>query len=121
MKIRIDPLDTLFSEYVRKRAMARVHGCERCLRGKAAYSELQCCHFHGRSRKSVRWDEDNAAGLCMGCHVYLDSHPLEKVQFFQERLGDGFDLLTARASQTYPRPDREALGLYFKAKLREVL
>lgn len=31
MKIRLDPLDILFSKFIRLRAMKSVHGCERCL------------------------------------------------------------------------------------------
>jgi len=62
MKIRIDPLDTLFSEYIRKRVYREGRAtCERC--GKIYYDEikengeiypawknLQCSHFHGRRK-----------------------------------------------------------------------
>ena len=93
-KIRIEPLDKLFSEFIRRRAG---HGCERCGHWKASYLELECSHFIGRAKKSVRWDEGNAAGLCFGCHQYLGSHPLEHVEWFKQRLGDKFDLLLARS------------------------
>ena len=32
LRIRIDPLDSLVSEYVRRRAVMRVGGCEKCLK-----------------------------------------------------------------------------------------
>jgi hypothetical protein len=84
------------------------------------WRSLQCCHFHGRAKKSVRWDTDNLAACCFGCHQYLDSHPLEKVEFWQRKLSEPFfDLLNARARQT-GRPDKELLTLYFTQKLKEM-
>lgn len=111
MKIRIDPLDTLFSCFIRLRDKV----CQRCLQPHA----LQTAHFHGRGEKSIRWDEDNACGLCGGCHMYLDSHPMEKVEFFQSLLGARFDLLNARR-RVRQKPDRWALTLYFKQKIKEL-
>ncbi len=119
MRIKLSPLDKLFSEFVRKRAIQRVHGCERCGAWKADYKELQCSHFFGRAKKSVRWDEDNAAGLCFGCHQHFTSHPLEHTEWFQKRLGDKFDLLRARA-YTPTKPDINAITLYLKEKLKEI-
>jgi len=125
---KLDPLDTLFSEFIRRRALARVGGCERCLAQKhdstrengstrPAYMDLQCSHFHGRARRSVRWDEDNAAGLCGACHMFLGSHPYEHVQWFKERLGkNAYDMLWNRM-RIRQKPDRAALGLYYKVQI----
>jgi hypothetical protein len=121
MKIRIDPLDTLFSEYIRCRALKTVGGCERCLQGKTDYKELQCSHFFGRSRKSVRWDPDNAAGLCFGCHQYLGSHPLEHTEWFKVRLGEGaFDMLNHRARTPARLIDKEAIRIYLDTLMKEM-
>lgn len=118
MKIRLDPLDILFSEFIRRRAMRRVHGCERCLVEKTDYKELQCSHFWGRSRRSVRYDEDNGIGLCGACHLYLSSHPAEYTEWFRQHLGErAFDLLNSRIRITYPKPDKKLLTLYFKAMI----
>ena len=112
MKIRIDPLDKIFSLYIRSRDKV----CQRC-GGKAQH----CAHFHGRARKSVRWDEDNACALCFGCHQYLDSHPLEKVEFFKSRLTEErFDMLNSRARTPARYLDKSALMLYYKTKLKEM-
>ena len=121
MKIRIDPLDTLFSKFIRLRAIKAVHGCERCLTWKVDYKGLQCSHFHGRAQKSTRWDEDNGAGLCFGCHQYLGSHPLEHTEWFKERLGDKFDLLQVRARTPARFIDKAAIKMYLKAKITEIL
>jgi len=102
------------------RAMTRVGGCERCLTPKLSWKQLQCSHFHGRARKSVRWDEDNGAGFCGACHLYFTSHPLEHVEWFKVRLGqERFELLECRANQIY-KPDIEAITLYLKHKIREL-
>jgi len=119
MRIKIDSLDKLFSKYIRLRAIKTVHGCERCLTGKQDYKGLQCSHFFGRSKRSTRYDEDNAVGLCFGCHQYLGSHPLEHVEWFKQRLGERFDLLQARAGIP-GKPDRELLTIYLKAKIKEL-
>lgn len=131
MKIRIDPLDTLFSEFIRKRAMARVGGCERCLHPKfdtfkddgstfPAWKKLQTSHFIGRSNKSVRWDEENAAALCFGCHQHFQSQPIEHYEWFKKRLGERFDLLQGRARIIYPKPDKEAIKLYLTKRIEDV-
>ncbi len=112
MKIRITPLDKIFSQYVRLRDKA----CQRCGSGKTA-----CAHFHGRARKSVRWDEDNACALCFGCHSYLDSQAIDKVDFFKARLGEErFDLLNSRMRQTHPKPDQKLLLMYYQQKIEEM-
>ena len=120
MKIRIDPLDTLFSQYIRMRAIQRVHGCERCLAGKVDYKELQCAHYKGRRKKSTRWDEDNCSGLCFGCHQYFDENRDEFTEWMKERLGNRFDLLNSRARTPARYTDKNLLTLYFKQKIEEL-
>lgn len=127
--MKIDKLDKLFSEYIRKRAIKEAGGCERCLNPKydiekengifPAWKQLQCSHFKGRARKSVRYDEDNAAGLCGGCHMYLTAHPDEHEAWFKERLGEEkFDLLICRSSRPQ-KVDKDLIYLYFKQKIED--
>jgi len=132
MKIKISPLDRLFSQFIRLRAMKRVGGCERCLTSKndiqkedgsilSAWQQLDCAHFHGRGSQSVRHDEDNAIGACGACHMYLDSHPVEKVEFFRQGLGqERFDMLQCRARTPAKYIDKVAIGLYLKLKISEL-
>jgi len=112
-------LDKLFSQYIRMRAIQKVGGCERCLTYKLSWKQLQCCHFYGRAKKSVRLDEDNAVGLCGACHMYFTAHPLEFVEWFKARLGDKFDLLQGRM-RVMEKPDVELLTLYYTELLKEV-
>ena len=113
MRIKIDPLDKLFAQYIK----LRDKWCQRC----GGASGLQTAHFHSRRKRSVRYDPDNACLLCFGCHIYLDGNPLEKVEFFKQILGEeAFDLLNARARITYPKLDKEAIKLYLKEQIRKL-
>ena len=131
MRVRIDPLDTLFSECIRRRAMKRAGGCERCLTPKydiekedgeifPAWRQLDCAHLLGRWKKSIRWDEENAAGVCGGCHMVLDRDHQEKENFIISHLGpERYDLLKGR-ERIPGMPDRAAIGLYLKAQIEEM-
>ncbi len=117
LKIRIDPLDALFSEYIRKRTGGC---CQRCLQFKG-WRRLDTAHFHGRSNRAVRYDPDNACGACWGCHTFLDSHAMEKVEFFHQLLGQKrFDMLNSRARITWPRPDKKAIALYLREQIKKL-
>ena len=116
-KIRRDSLDILFSEFIRRRAIRRVHGCERCLTWKEDWKKLECSHFYGRSRKSVRWDPVNSVGLCFGCHQYLGSQPTEHVQWYENYIGrEALDMLAGR-ERILHKPDKEALMIYYRQLL----
>ena len=124
-------LDILFSEYIRRRAIINVGGCERCLTPKhdtqkddgatyPAWKQLQCSHFIGRGRHSTRWDEDNAVGLCGACHIYFTSHPLQHTEWFTAHLSEyEFNLLRARARIT-EKVDKEAVRLYLQEQIRNL-
>lgn len=90
MKIRIDPLDKLFSQMIRLRDKT----CQYC--GKQG--RLETSHFHGRRKHSVRYDPDNACALCYSCHMYLGENPYKHTEFFRKRLGsERFEQLNIRA------------------------
>ncbi|HUV46321.1 MAG TPA: hypothetical protein VMW45_04565 [Dehalococcoidia bacterium] len=97
--VKITPEDRIFSEFIRKRAMRLAGGCERCLAQKydivkdngsifPAWKQLQCSHYWTRGSLSVRYDEDNACGLCGGCHIFFSSHHDQHELFFRARLGE---------------------------------
>ena len=116
-------LDDLFSRYIRLRAMKRVGGCERCHAKKVSYKELQTAHCHTRRKMTTRWDERNAAGLCAGCHMHIDSHAEDKIDFFRNLLGeqDYESLLVSATMTTKQSPiDYVLLEIYLKQLLKEV-
>ena len=110
MKIKIDPLDTLFSRYIRQRDKI----CKRC----GVNARLQCSHFHGRRKQSVRYDENNAVALCFTCHRYFTENPLEHVEWYRNYLGEEkFEQLNLRAN-IIGKPDTKLLWIYYKNKLK---
>ena len=127
----IQKLDILFSEYIRRRGIQRAGGCERCGAQKhdiekedgsifPAYKQLECSHFIGRRTMATRFDPENCCSLCSGCHIYLEHHPNEHVEFYRELIGEReFELLNIRA-RTVGRPDINGIWLYLKEKLKEV-
>ncbi len=130
--MKITPTDKLFSESIRRRAIVRVGGCERCLTPKhditkedgsifPAWQQLQCSHLTGRWRKSTRWDEDNAAGLCGGCHRVIDRDLEAKEEFIDRLIGqERYALLKARARTPAKYLDEELVKIYFKTKIKEM-
>ena len=118
----IKKLDKLFSEYIRKRAIKRAGGCERCQTWKGSWKELDCAHYHSRRKYSTRWHELNACGLCGGCHFYLDSHPQEKIDFFRVLLNGDFEKLNISAEMMarYSDNDYTLTAIYLKQKIKEL-
>lgn len=111
MRIRLDPIDKLFSRFIRLRAGGR---CEYCRQVKP----LQCSHYHGRRKRSTRWFEDNCSALCFSCHIYLGENPYQHTEWIKKRLGsERFELLNIRAETTCTKPDKEAIKRDLKEKI----
>lgn len=110
MKIKVTALDRKFSLFIRTRAG---WSCERCHKVyKPPTKALHCSHFHGRRKKSTRFDPDNCACLCMFCHQTFTENPLEHVEWMKKRLGETrFNLLTLRANQVI-KPDLAMVKLW---------
>lgn len=100
--------------------MLRAGGCERCLAPKTGYKSLQCAHFKGRGRYSTRWLEENAAGLCGGCHLYIDSQDDAKTEFFTRLLGEDKLYIVEYQSNHAHKQDMSSLILYYTEKLKEM-
>lgn len=114
MKIRLDPADNLFSQYIR----LRDGHCVRCgkWQGENGFKHLQCSHYFGRGRESTRFDPENCDALCFYCHRYWGSDNREAYREFKIRqLGEeGFEKLRIR-SEMYCKKDRKLS--YFAAKV----
>ena len=117
MKIRTDTLDKLFSRFAR---LLSGGYCRRC-RKYFGYKKLHNAHFHSRRKHSVRWDIENTAPLCYGCHSYIDGNPFKKIEFFLELLGqERFNLLNERAEILKPQIDKEALKRDLQDKIKKL-
>lgn len=113
MKIRIDAADKAFSEYVRRRD----NRCVRCGKYVGEWQRLQCSHFYGRRKESVRFDPANADALCFGCHQYWGSNPDSYRAFKQSQLGQfEYERLMFRAAMS-AKKDRKLALIKAKALL----
>ena len=119
MKVRIDPLDTLFSRVVRLKADGR---CEYCLQS-FPLEKLQTSHFHGRRKLSTRFDFENVCAVCYSCHNFFHEHPNMHVAFFEKRLGtERFEALNIRANMIIKMSvhDRHELKKKLKDMIKEL-
>ena len=130
--MKLSPLDKLFSEVIRRRAIQRAGGCERCGAPKSdiqkddgeiypAWKQLQCAHLISRWHKSIRHDLDVALGLCGGCHMWIDHEAEEKIALLVSKIGqEKYDLLQARARTPAKYIDINLITLYLKEELRKL-
>lgn len=115
MKIKISLVDRLFSVFIRSRAEGK---CERCLRS-FEMGRLECSHFHGRRKQSVRFSPDNAVALCFNCHRYFEENPWDHVEFFKKRLGKKRFAALQIIAEIPQKQDYKLLAIFWKEVLRE--
>lgn len=116
-KIKIRKTDSNFSRYIRTKSNWK---CEIC--GKDCSNEhnkLECAHYHGRRKESVRFDSENCHALCKSCHKKTHKDKDLFTSFVKSKLGKRFDLLTLRAN-TPQKKDEVMNKLYIKQLLKEV-
>lgn len=69
-KTLIKKLDTIFSQYIRRRyAVNNIATCVTCGK-KDHWKNLQAGHFMSRKHYATRWDEQNVEVQCAGCNVF---------------------------------------------------
>lgn len=121
MRIRIDPADKVFSQYIRLRDKE----CRRChsqvqFNAKGEPITHQASHFQGRRKEATRFDEENVDCLCTGCHMYFTANPGEHYQWQVKTKGQKtVDLIILR-SNTYMKKDRQMAKLYWQQRLKEL-
>ncbi len=117
-------LDGLWSEFIRKRAMYRAHGCERCRTYKQSWKELQAAHCFSRANHTTRWDIQNGAGLCGACHLYIDSHEDAKYELFRRLIDNSheFEMLYILAHMTTKQApvDHKMVEIYLKTLIKNL-
>ena len=115
MKISCTALDKKFSVYIRMRAGYR---CERMT--KNCSSKMECSHYHGRRKQSVRFDDENCSCLCFVCHRYFTENPSAHTAWMKKKLGeDRYNALLVRANRC-GKPDYELLNLALSRKIKEL-
>lgn len=124
MQRTIERLDDLWSEFIRKRAFARGHRCERCGAWIVRWQDLDAAHNHTRDNRTTRWDPRNGAGLCWGCHRYIDRHEEAKKELFDKLIGDPREvemlyILTNMTTKQAP-VDYAATEIYLRQQIKEL-
>lgn len=121
-KTTIDPADRLFSTFVREQAGWKCQLKFKC-NGTEDFSEnkkgLHCCHYHGRTKRTTRFDLDNSDAGCAPCHFYYDEKMAkeDRDEWKEEQLGpERFRNLNIRAnfSRVGFKPDKKAELIYVK-------
>ena len=117
-KIKIDPADRAFSNYIRTR-----HNwtCQRC--GKQytpPTSALHYSHFQGRGKEATRFEPDNCDALCYGCHRYFTAQPGEHYQWQVKRKGQATVDRLILQSNTYKKKARKDEALIWKLALEDL-
>ena len=117
-KTKINSLDKLFSEYVRRRdgeCQYRV----KCY-GKQEWKTLHNSHYFGRAKKSVRYNPENCDAACPACHMFVHENPKWLDEWKEKQLGtQRFALLTLRAN-TPSKIDETMMKIVVKQMLKNL-
>jgi hypothetical protein len=103
LKKRIRILDTVFSEYIRRRD-ADKNGICRCITcGRPApWREMDAGHFVSRNHKAVRWDERNVHAQCRAENRFQSGKQYEHGKEIDRKYGIGTaDLLIKLGSSNH--------------------
>lgn len=126
---QIERMDKMFSEIIRRRAIARCGGCERCLHEKhdlikengdtlPAWMQLQCHHaVKGRKHLRTKFDFDNCIGICGGCHRKLEE-PGESKAFMIKHIGSDRVEQVEILAHANGRVDLDAIEKILKESLK---
>jgi hypothetical protein len=116
-KIKIDPADRAFAQWIKYRDGWK---CKRCQKQyPVGYRYLQNSHFKGRRKENTRFEPLNTDALCAYCHQYFTSQPDEHTNWQVQMKGQTVvDMLTL-AGNTYKKKDRKLELLYWQQRLKE--
>ena len=114
-KVRLDPADIAFSQWIRTRDNWT---CQRCgMSYTPPTNSLQCSHFQGRRKEGTRFEPLNCDALCAGCHSYFGANPAEHYKWQVNRKGQRVVDQIVLQSNTYHKKDRKLELLYWKQRL----
>lgn len=116
--IKIDPADTAFSEWIRRRDGKCVK-CGRYGTGPKGIFGLQASHFIKRRYESTRFDPLNVDALCATCHNYFETHQTEHEEWQVDTKGQKIVNALKIAAQAYTKKDRESQKIYWRGRLKK--
>ena len=83
-------LDTVFSQYIRRKdAIDEIATCVTCGK-KDHWSKLQNGHWASRRHYSTRWDEQNCNVQCAGCNVFRAGEIYLYTKYLCSQYGENF-------------------------------
>lgn len=87
-KSLVTKLDTVFSQYIRRKdAISDIAICVTCNK-KDHYKKLQCGHFMSRRHYSTRWLETNVGVQCYGCNISRSGEQYKFSQYLGNKLSE---------------------------------
>ena len=119
-KSLIVKLDTIFSQYIRRKdAVNDIATCVTCGK-KDHYKKLQCGHFMSRRHYNTRWDEDNCHVQCAGCNVFRAGEIYLYTKYLCSKFDNNFpDMLYEKSNITVKFADIDLIELidYYTEKV----
>ena len=116
-------LDTVFSQYIRRKdAIDEIATCVTCGK-KSHWSKLQNGHWASRRHYSTRWDEQNCNVQCAGCNVFRAGEIYLYTKYLCSQYGENFpEELYIKSQKTVKFTDVDLIEMieYYNNKLIEL-
>jgi hypothetical protein len=114
VKIKIDPIDTLFSKMLRLIYPV----CQAC----RIRLSSQVHHYMGRRHQSVRFSVDNCWAVCFTCHRRFHEKPEWGREMMQKRLLNNYDNFIFLANRVCKRTeaDRKVLKIWMNEEIKKM-
>lgn len=118
-KLLVKKLDTIFSEYIRRRyAKNDIAECVTCGK-KDHWKKLQAGHFMSRKHYSTRWDERNVEVQCQGCNVWRYGEQYKFSLYLGSELSDEL-LIKSRQIEKFSNADLVMMYETYKQKVKDL-
>jgi len=118
-KLLVKKLDTIFSEYIRRRyAKNDISECVTCGK-KDHWKKLQAGHFMSRKHYSTRWDERNVEVQCQGCNVWRYGEQYKFSLHLGTDLADEL-LIKSRQIEKFSNADLVMMYETYKQKVKDL-
>jgi hypothetical protein len=118
--ILIKKLDTIFSQYIRRRyALNNISECFTC-GVKNEYKKQQAGHFASRRHYSTRWNEFNVQVQCYSCNICQQGMQFEFGKRLCLQYGDNFAedlMIESKKVVKFADVDLEDMIEYYNTKI----
>lgn len=119
MKIKRTVADDFFSKCVRA---AYDYTCVKCGKKYTEISRgLHCSHIYSRSHHNIRYDKLNALPMCMACHKWYGSDPIDSAHWVESFLGWGLvDILKEKKQVKCKigKDEQKIIAKHYKTQLK---